>query len=233
MAKRLTVWRGLVWAARLVALSLALSFVIVLAATGFFAARGVGPVLEKRADVIFVLSAGLDRDFEILDSFSRDRVATAVELWRRGVAPTILMSGGVDATTRQHVGERMKSAAIDLGVPENAIFVEGFSTSTFENARFTLRVAREEGWRRAVIVSDDFHLLRARVLFEVWRTRDGVRDDVKIVSLAPASGRENAGFVQSTWMIGRETLSYPYNLGKVALQFGLDLAGLGDERMVR
>ncbi len=226
-------WRLVLWGVRLVILAVVVSFVTMASATFYFSSRGLEPALDARADVIIVLSAGLDRDYEILDNFSRDRVATAVELWRRGRAPKILMSGGVDVNTDQHVGERMKAMAISLGVPAQAIVIEGFSTSTFENARFTLRVAREEGWRTAIVVTDDFHLLRARALFEVWRIRDQIRNDIEIVALAPALGRQTASYAQSIWMLGRETLSYPYNVGKVALQFTLDLAGMGEGRTVR
>lgn len=222
-------WRAVKWLTVLGVAGLVASFAIVASATYYFASRGLGPALESRADVIIVLSAGLDRDLAILDSFSRDRAATAVELWRRGRAPVILMSGGVDPRINQHVGERMKRTAIELGAPELAVQVEGKSISTFENTRFTVQRARSEGWRSAIVVTDDFHLLRARALFEFWREGD----NLDIVALAPASGRETAETGQFAFMLGRETLALPYNVGKVALQLIVDAAGFGDERIVQ
>jgi uncharacterized SAM-binding protein YcdF (DUF218 family) len=206
-----------------------LSFLIVAGSTYYFAAKGLTDAIDKEADVILVLSAGLNRDIAILDDFSSDRVATAVELWRRGVAPWILMSGGLDARIGQHVGERMKQRAINRGVPEPVIFVEGVSTSTFENARFTLRVARAEGWSRAIVVTDDFHVLRALTLFSFWR-RDG---DLEIIAAAPARGREKVPWFRSALVMVRETLAYPYNIGKVGLQIALDSTGQGDVPMVQ
>lgn len=221
--------RTAMWLVGLAVGGFAVSLAVVGVATWWFASQGLGPARSAQADVILVLSAGLDRDKAALDPFSTERVRTAVALWREGVAPTIVMSGGVDEEIGQHVGERMKDAAVGMGAPEFAVAVEGVSSTTFENARFTLDLARREGWRSAVVVSDDFHLLRAQALFTFWREED----DLEIVALAPARGRARAGARAALWMVGREALAGPYNVGKVAGQVGLELLGLGDERMIR
>lgn len=215
-----------------VAVVLAISAATVVGSTLYFASRGLAEDRIERADVILVLSAGLvERGGNVidLDPFSRARVEAGVALWRAGVAPSILMSGGPSASLDEHVGERMKLVAVELGVPEEAVFVEGLASSTFENARFTMAVAAEEGWTTAVIVTDDFHLARARALFEFWRPGRSF----EIVGLAPASGRAAAPFIVASWMLLRETLAYPYNLAKVSAQLILEAVGLGDERIIR
>lgn len=200
----------------------------ILIATEFFASRGLSRTEPNQADVIIVLSAGLNRE-SALDPFSQARVETGVELWRAGVAPALLMSGGYDRDLQIHLAESMKLHALSLGAPESAIYVEGNSISTFENARFTLSVAAQEGWRRAIVVTDDYHLLRAWTLFEFWRKPS----DIEIVSLAPANGRGRVGAGRQLLMFGRETLAYPFNILKMIAQIALESFGRGDDRTIR
>ncbi len=204
-------------------------FAIVAGAAEYFQSKGLEPARAEKADVIIVLSAGLSRDDPALDDFSKARVAAGVELWRAGVAPTLLMSGGPSPSTGLHLAEALKREAIALGAPEWSILVEGNSISTFENARFTQEVARSERWSRAVIVSDDFHLLRAWALFDYWGGDDGL----EIAALAPAHGRGDAGFPRAVMALARETLALPYNVMKIAAQSGLDLFGAGEGRVIQ
>ena len=228
-AARRFVWTGL---RILVALGLAgllVCLLTIIASSQYYASRGLEHLQPGEADVIIVLSAGLDREKAALDPFSRSRVETAVALQRKGVAPVILMSGGFDEGLGQHLAEEMKLFAVAIGAPEAEIYVEGNSISTFENARFTYQVAKQEAWRRAIIVSDDFHLLRAWTLFQFWRGPN----DFEIVDLAPAEGRSRASLFNQAYAIGRETLAYPFNMMKMAGQIGLELIGRGGERTIR
>lgn len=220
------------WFFRLFWLGLAALLVcaaVTVGATTYFASRGVGHIERGSADVIIVLSAGVSRDSVQLDDYSRARVEAGVDLWRRGVAPEILMSGGPDLRVGIHLAEAMKRYAISLGAPEPLVLVEGNSISTFENARFTLDVARDQNWRRAVVVTDDFHLLRAWTLFQFWSRED----DVEIVALAAADGRARAGAASSVAILARETLAYPWNVLKIVGQLALDAVGHGDDGMIR
>lgn len=228
-ASRRILWTGFKILVALGLAGLVACLVIIVGSSQYFAARGLEHLEPGDADVIIVLSAGLDREKAALDPFSRSRVETAVELMRKGVAPSILMSGGYDERLGQHLAEEMKLFAVAIGAPERQIFVEGNSISTFENARFTYQVAKQEDWRRAVIVTDDFHLLRAWTLFQFWRGPS----DFEIVALAPAEGRSRASLVRQALAIGRETLAYPFNMMKIAGQIGLELIGRGDERTIR
>lgn len=201
----------------------------IVASSIYFASRGVEHFQPSDADVIIVISAGIDREKAALDPFSRARVETGVQLLKAKVAPHILMSGGFDERVGQHLAEEMKLYAVALGAPESEIYVEGNSISTFENARFTYQVAKQEDWKRAIIVTDDFHLLRAWTLFEFWRGPT----DFAIVGLAPATGREKAPLLRQALAIGRETLAYPFNMMKMTGQVGLELIGRGQERTIR
>jgi len=52
----------------------------------------------------------------------------------------------------------------DRGGALSAMAVEGNSTTTFENLRFSFAIAEAKGYRRLALVSDPYHLTRARYL---------------------------------------------------------------------
>ncbi|RKH84563.1 YdcF family protein [Corallococcus sp. AB045] len=112
------------------------------------------------------------------------RVEQAVALYRRGVAPWLLLSGGV-GTHSPSEARVMRELAVAAGVPASACVLEEDSHSTQANARFSARVLRERGARRVVVVSDPYHLLRARQCFR----REGLE---VATSPAPIAGRMRA-----------------------------------------
>ncbi len=97
---------------------------------------------ERRFDAIVVLGAGAGgkgtlRPADELSGASMERTICGADLFRQGVASRIVFSGG-DASIfgeGPQEGVEMKRLALQLGVPEEAIIVEGRSRSTYENAR--------------------------------------------------------------------------------------------------
>ena len=93
----------------------------------------------------------------------RARVDHAIQLWRRGLAPVMFMTGGRgpgDTTSEAAVERRY---AIANGIPASAILLEEESRSTSESLRNVAAVLGKD--RRAVIlVSDPFHMLRLSIL---------------------------------------------------------------------
>lgn len=73
-----------------------------------------------------------------LDLRVADRVA---ELWHEGMAPLIVMSGGLGNFTsglfEKPEADLFAERAIELGVPEGVILIENRSTNTGENVAFT------------------------------------------------------------------------------------------------
>jgi uncharacterized SAM-binding protein YcdF (DUF218 family) len=89
----------------------------------------------------------------------RARLDHALALYHRGIAPLIITLGGAggDEYTEGAVGmEYLKG----MGVPEEAIIAETESRNTEESARRIAVIARANGLRRLVIVSDGTHLFR-------------------------------------------------------------------------
>ncbi|RKG84376.1 YdcF family protein [Corallococcus terminator] len=112
------------------------------------------------------------------------RVEQAAALYHRGVAPWLLLSGGVGVHPPSEA-RVMLGLLVRAGVPAEACVLEEQSHSTDDNARFSGRVLRERGARRVVVVSDPYHLLRARQCFrrEGWEVA---------TSPAPIAGRMRA-----------------------------------------
>nr|AYM53941.1 hypothetical protein [Corallococcus coralloides] len=96
----------------------------------------------------------------------RARTEKAVELYQRGLASRLVFSGGVGVNPPSEA-RVMLTLATRLGVPAEACVLEEESHSTEENARFSAKLLRELGARRVVVVSDPYHLLRARQYFRL------------------------------------------------------------------
>jgi len=101
------------------------------------------------ADVIVVLGGGAHEQ----------RAERAAELFRQRAAPRILISGAGD-------DEINRLILLQNGVPAGAIEVEGDSTTTRENAEFTLKRLRAEKVRSVILVTSWYHARRALKTFE-------------------------------------------------------------------
>lgn len=91
------------------------------------------------------------------------RVDHAVQLWRQGLAPIVVMTGGRgegDTTSEAAVERRY---AISKGVPPSAILVEGASRSTSETLRNVASMLTADR-REVILVSDPFHMFRLALL---------------------------------------------------------------------
>ncbi|MGI9077213.1 MAG: YdcF family protein [Gemmatimonadaceae bacterium] len=94
----------------------------------------------------------------------RARLDHALALWRRGLAPRLILTGGTgvgDTTSEAAVG---RSYAITHGVPDSAIYTENTGRTTRQSLRAVAAFMRAHGHNRAILVSDPFHMLRLSVL---------------------------------------------------------------------
>ncbi|MGX1133466.1 uncharacterized SAM-binding protein YcdF (DUF218 family) [Streptomyces glaucescens] len=74
---------------------------------------------------------------------------TAVDLYKRGMAPLLVFTGATSPTTQERMprGEAVhyRERALELGVPDSAILVEPQARNTGENVRFSRAVLEEAG----------------------------------------------------------------------------------------
>ena len=109
--------------------------------------------------VAIVFGAGLSRDGSPTPVL-RDRVATAVDLYLKGKVQILLMSGDNRFVDYNEPGA-MKSYAIQLGVPENAIVLDYAGRRTYDTC---YRAKTIFGVTDAILVTQNFHLSRALYL---------------------------------------------------------------------
>jgi uncharacterized SAM-binding protein YcdF (DUF218 family) len=93
----------------------------------------------------------------------RARLDHAHSLYDRGIAPLIVTLGG-DGGDEHSEGAVGRSYLMGAGIPESAIIAETQSRSTSESARRIAVIARTNGLRRLVVVSDGTHMFRIHAI---------------------------------------------------------------------
>ncbi len=114
-------------------------------------------------DAIVVLACGVGKDG--LSEESKRRVELGVDLFKKGKAKKILMSGSQSNGVATE-SELMKEYAILLGVPNSRILIENESIDTISSAYFVGKIARSLGWKRIVVVTSSFHARRTSFIFK-------------------------------------------------------------------
>jgi uncharacterized SAM-binding protein YcdF (DUF218 family) len=129
-------------------------------------ARAVAPkgnTDATRFDAIIVLGFPADSDGNPTPE-QQARVSEGVREYERGVAPRLIMTGG-PAHNNVVEAESMARVARAQGVPESAIVIEPKATSTIENACFSARIMKQNGWHSAEVITSKYHLPRSGMIF--------------------------------------------------------------------
>lgn len=125
-----------------------------------------------RADAIVVLGGGTRaHDYPRTSgevNEAGDRLLYAARLYRQGVAPYLLLSGGragiVEAASVPGA-ETMAGILVEMGVPRESLWLEPVSRNTHENAVETAAMLRDKGMERIVLVTSASHMPRAVAVF--------------------------------------------------------------------
>ncbi|HVS01418.1 MAG TPA: YdcF family protein [Thermoanaerobaculia bacterium] len=114
------------------------------------------------ADAILVLGRALadDRPTAVFAA----RLDHAAALWRAGVAPRVMVTGGLTGRATRSEAAAGRERLLAAGVPGDAILCEDGSRHTLENLYNARETLRRHGWARVVMVSDPLHLARAAAL---------------------------------------------------------------------
>ena len=115
-----------------------------------------------RASAIVVLGAAqyVGRPSPVL----RARLDHAIRLWRRGLAPHLVLTGGIGRGDTTSEAEVSRAYALRRGVPDSAILVETEGRDTRESLQAVAGIMRRRRMPSAVLVSDPFHMARLRIL---------------------------------------------------------------------
>ena len=115
---------------------------------------------SRSVDAIIVLGAAQwdGRPSPVLAA----RLDHALDLWKHGFAPVIVVTGGKRPADRVTEATASADYLITRGVPDSSILREVQGASTYESLAATARFLKPQGWRRVLLVSDPYHMLRSK-----------------------------------------------------------------------
>jgi uncharacterized SAM-binding protein YcdF (DUF218 family) len=129
----------------------------------------------------------------------RARLDHADELFRKGLAPVVITTGGAAADPRFSEGGVGHDYLMRKGIPESALIAETQGSDTAESAERVAAIMRENHMSSCIAVSDAYHMFRIHQLL----ANQGVQ-----VFLAPRPDSRPRSMWQSMATLTKETLSY-------------------------
>lgn len=114
------------------------------------------------ADAIVVFAGGVGESGQAGQGYE-ERLSYAAQLYKKGFAKNLIFSSGARSTFPEPY--IMKSLAVSLGIPEGSIILEDKAASTYENVKFTARILNEKNWKKIILVSSPYHMLRSSLVF--------------------------------------------------------------------
>lgn len=140
-------------------LAVALTGLLLVVAYAIYRIAAQGDIDEARpADAIVVLGAAQFNGEP--STIFEARLKHAVDLWKSGVAPYLVVTGGKLPADRTTEGATARAYAIAHGVPEEAILGEYRGRNTLESLEGVEAILARHGLHSAVFVSDETHMLR-------------------------------------------------------------------------
>jgi uncharacterized SAM-binding protein YcdF (DUF218 family) len=149
----------------------------------------------RPSDAIVVFAGGVGESGRAGEGY-QERVKHAVDLYRSRYARHLIFSSGYSYLFQE--AEIMKSLAVSLGVPAEAIVLEEKAANTYENVKFVKKILERNRWQSILLVSSPYHMRRASMTFqkvapEIWVIHAPVPsslfyDDTRGVSVAQIRG---------------------------------------------
>jgi uncharacterized SAM-binding protein YcdF (DUF218 family) len=116
-----------------------------------------------------------------------DRVYQTAALYRAGKAPVVIVTGGNQPWSESKTAEAdlIRDLLVEWGVPRDAIFLEGSSRNTRENALYSKNILNAISCNNPLLVTSAAHMPRAVAAFSrVGVTVTPVSTDVRAVGLS-------------------------------------------------
>jgi uncharacterized SAM-binding protein YcdF (DUF218 family) len=132
---------------------------------GVIGARTAFDPVVATADAIVVLGAGLFPEGE-LDESSLRRTIRGIEIFKRGLAPRLVLLGSERVAGYGSEAEVRARLAQTMGVPPEAIILEDQAQNTRGEAILTRDRLSGTAVRSIILVTETEHLRRAIPLFE-------------------------------------------------------------------
>ena len=156
---------------------------------------------NRTADCAIVLGAAAwhDKPSPVL----RERLNHAIELYKSKKVKALVLTGGFGKGADFSESKVSLDYCVSQGIPASAIRIESKSTKTSENLSEAKKILDQEGWKTALLVSDPWHLKRAR------RMADDL--DMKVYASATKSTRFQSTEAKAKFLF-QECYMYHYYL---------------------
>jgi uncharacterized SAM-binding protein YcdF (DUF218 family) len=183
------------WALTLLAVVGALLSFFVFTGARIVGAAGKAPA--RKADVIVIFGAAeyAGRPSPVF----RARLDHGYELFKQGMAPMVVTTGGAAQDPDFSEGGVGKDYLLRRGIPEGALIAETQGSDTAQSAARVANIMRANGMRSCIAVSDAYHVFRIRALL----LHEGVQ-----VELAPRPDSRPRHFLDRLIAVVREAASY-------------------------
>ncbi len=119
---------------------------------------------RRPADAVVVFGARAYKDGRLSDAL-QDRIRTACELYRAGLAKRLVLSGGPgDGPVTE--AEAMRNYALSHGVRAEDIFIDNQGVNTEATVRNTAPLFQQWHAKRVLAVSHFYHLPRVKLAYQ-------------------------------------------------------------------
>jgi len=130
----------------------------------------------------------------------RARLDHAFDLFRQGIAPVVITTGGAAADPSFSEGGVGHDYLKHRGIPERNLIAETQGSDTAQSAVRVAVIMRANGLHSCVAVSDAYHVFRIKRLLQ--------HQGIGPVYVAPRPGSRPHNTVQRTYAVLREACSY-------------------------
>jgi uncharacterized SAM-binding protein YcdF (DUF218 family) len=150
----------------------------------------------RKADVIVVLGAAEYRGRP--SPVFKGRLDHALDLYRQGLAPHILTTGGAGGDPIFTEGGVGRAYLVSQGVRSESIIVEPEAASTMQSTAAAAEILHRMGLASCILVSDGYHIFRAKSML----ASQGIR-----VYGSPRPSPPGGGLGQG-WLYLRQSVGY-------------------------
>ena len=135
----------------------------------------------ENIDCLLVLGAGIINN-ERPTLMLKDRLDKSIELYKKGLAPIIIMSGDHSREDHNEV-IIMKNYAIERGIPSEDIFMDHAGFCTYDSI---YRAKEIFGVKNMIIVTQKYHLYRSIYIANFLGIKSyGIKSDARIYTKMP------------------------------------------------
>lgn len=105
-------------------------------------------------------------DAIVVVSGDDDRMKHAIDLYKKGLAPKLILSGAAsDGLTSNALAMHLEASA--AGIPNEVVIMEERATNTYQNALYTKEIINNQGMNNIILVSSPYHQRR---VYETFRS---------------------------------------------------------------